>query len=114
VQKEQAALERNHVGQIPLPKPPIGHWMAQNLERSGVTCKYGIVHMAYILDRYSLQLRSTEKQTSLQAARVPVLCHPSPCPGLFELLMRRLHCCGHGWCSLEMTSNRRDVTMSLD
>lgn len=52
MQNEQAAAERNHVGQVPLPKAPIGHWMAQNLERAGVTCKYGTVHMAYLLDRY--------------------------------------------------------------
>ena len=57
-QAEHAAAERNHVGQIPLPKPPIGHWMALNLERVGITCKYGTVHMAYLLDRLALGLPS--------------------------------------------------------
>ena len=52
VQHEYAAIE-THPGEMPPPKPPIGSWMAQNLERNGVTCKYGTVHMAYILDRHA-------------------------------------------------------------
>ena len=54
-QAEYQAIEIQP-NQLPPPKPPIGHWMAQNLERNGVTCKYGTVHMAYILDRWLLVL----------------------------------------------------------
>ena len=52
LQAEYAAIQKAYPAANPPPKPPIGHWMALNLERMGIKVPHGTTHLAYFLDAW--------------------------------------------------------------